>query len=653
MWLPLLVGARLVVASREEAADGKSLREQIERHGITFLQATPITWRLLLQAGWKGKPDLQIVCTGEAMPRDLAAQLVPMVRRVWNLYGPTETTIWSTGYLVRDGNAPVLIGRPVANTQCYILDNNHQPVPLGAVGELYIGGDGLARGYLKRPALTAEKFLPDPFRSQPGARMYRTGDLACYRADGNIECLGRTDHQVKIRGFRIELGEIEAVLARHAAIRQVVVTAREDVPGDKRLVAYFVAENAPTDLVDQLRGLLRAAMPEYMVPSHFVKLPAFPLNPNGKVDHKALPLPEGDTATSVSRPYVSPRNDLEISLVTAWEKVLGVQRVGITDNFFDLGGTSLSVLKLILEMVNATGMEIGLGAVFRFPTISDLVESLGSGAANSASLVVPLQSHGDGLPIFCLCGINLYRDFAKDLGQGQPVYGVYVAEEEALAAQSIRGEKIDVSIDRLAEAYCKAILRTSPQGPYRLAGISFGGVLAMEVASRMRKRGADVDLVILLDTMLPQGIHSNWLKWVRTQAVEIRKGNGPKVLRKVMSKLRDKVIGQFTVATDRWAAPNVNRAFELRQAAFYQAMGAWNTQGLVSDFEVVLFRATEQSWGEHIEFEHDYGWRHYVKGPLRVVPVSGDHLGIIKPPNVSKLAQQAQKYLNRKGPSRA
>ena len=226
VWLPLLVGARCVIASRASAADGVRLWEMIERWQVSFLQATPVTWQLLVAAGWPGKPDLTTVCTGEAMPRDVAAQLRPLVGRLWNLYGPTETTIWSTGWLVEKGDEPVLIGRPVANTQCYILDDRRQPVPTGVVGELYIAGDGLARGYRNRPDLTESKFLPNPFVL--GKRMYRTGDLARWHDDGNIECLGRTDHQVKLRGFRIELGEIEDALRQHPAVNEALVTARED-----------------------------------------------------------------------------------------------------------------------------------------------------------------------------------------------------------------------------------------------------------------------------------------------------------------------------------------------------------------------------------------------------------------------------------------
>jgi amino acid adenylation domain-containing protein len=341
VWLPLLVGAQTVVASRESAADGDALRGLLQRHDITFLQATPVTWRLLFDAGWRGKPDLQTVCTGEAMPPEVAEQLVPVVRRVWNLYGPTETTIWSTGYLVADGREPILIGRPVANTQCYILDAQGQTVPIGVTGELFIGGDGLARGYLNRPELTAEKFIPDPFRGGQ-ARMYRTGDLARYRADSNIECLGRIDHQVKIRGYRIELGEIEAALREQPEIKQAVVVAREDTPGDRRLVAYLVASTGMSPAPSEVRKQLKERLPDYMVPSAFVFLGELPISPNGKIDRKALPKPDAafqSEQTDLISEFAAPRNQTEERIAAIFAQVLGVAKVGSNDDFFDLGGT--------------------------------------------------------------------------------------------------------------------------------------------------------------------------------------------------------------------------------------------------------------------------------------------------------------------------
>jgi amino acid adenylation domain-containing protein len=373
MWLPLLVGARLVVASREEAVDGARLREHIDRHGITFLQATPVTWRLLLEAGWEGKSDLQIVCTGEAMPRDLAAALAPIVRRLWNLYGPTETTIWSTGYLVREGNQAVLIGRPVANTQCYFLDENRSPVPIGVVGELFIGGDGLARGYLRRPELTAEKFLPDPFRPQAGARMYRTGDLARYLADGNIECLGRTDFQVKLRGYRIEPGEIEAALTSHDSVKQATVIVREDRPGDVRLVAYVIPSESTID-DSVLRTHMRATLPEYMVPAHFIALESFPTTASGKIDRKALPAP--DDSALVSPTTGRPATELEAQILASYEARLGRKGVGLFENFFDLGGHSLLAAQLIAGLNRDLGLSLPMRLAFEAPTAAELARRI-------------------------------------------------------------------------------------------------------------------------------------------------------------------------------------------------------------------------------------------------------------------------------------
>jgi amino acid adenylation domain-containing protein len=373
MWGPLLVGACMVIASREEAMDGESLQGLLDRHDITFLQATPITWRLLSEAGWKGSSRLQSVCTGEAMPRDLAATLAPMVGRLWNLYGPTETTIWSTGYLVRDGKQPILIGRPVANTQCYILDENRRPVPIGVVGELYIGGDGLARGYHGRPELTEERFLPDPFSTRPGARMYRTGDLARYLADGNLECLGRTDHQVKVRGHRIELGEIEAALMDDDHIQKGVVAVRTDALGDARLVAYVVFQSGKMRTGSEMRRRLAGRLPEYMLPHLFVELNALPLTASGKVDRRALPEPFANEVLP-GEEVVEPRTPMEKGLAALWSELLKRDKISIRDNFFALGGNSLLATQMVAQLFKRTGYRVGLRSVL-FETLEQLAES--------------------------------------------------------------------------------------------------------------------------------------------------------------------------------------------------------------------------------------------------------------------------------------
>ena len=298
LYVPLITGAKVVLVGREDAADGARLIQLLREFKATMMQATPATWRLLLQAGWEGERSLRIFCGGEALPRDLVGPLLDRCKEFWNLYGPTETTIWSTVYQVKSKEDPILIGHPIANTQIYILDKSLQPVPTGVAGELHIGGDGLAGGYWNRPELTAEKFIADPFGEDPKARIYKTGDLARYRPDGSIECLGRIDNQVKVRGFRIELGEIEATLAKLDEVNQCAVAVREDRPGDQRLVAYYVAKRDGEVSISDWRKYLHTQLPEYMVPQHFVRLESMPLTPNGKVDRKALPKPEADNVSA-------------------------------------------------------------------------------------------------------------------------------------------------------------------------------------------------------------------------------------------------------------------------------------------------------------------------------------------------------------------
>jgi len=1201
--LPLTQGGRVVVAAADETADAARLAELLSGRGVTVMQATPSTWRLLLNDGWSGSKALTALCGGEPLPPAVAAALTGRVRALWNLYGPTETTIWSCCERITPGSGQITIGRPIDNTTAYVMDAHGQALPAAIPGEIWIGGSGLARSYHARSDLTAERFVEHP---QFG-RLYRTGDRARVLSRGAIEHLGRLDYQVKVRGYRIELGEIEAGLATHSGVVHAVAVTREDQPGDVRLVAYLVARSGATLEEGTLRAHLRTTVPEYMVPQHFVILPAIPLLPNGKFDRKSLPAPEtparpaadrlaprtelekavaaameaslstrgigvhdsffalgghsllaaqlasrlnrdfstdfsirtvfeaptvarlaeviatasaavsttgrksitrladrshaplsrmqrrlwildglypgrvvynapsahrltgvlderafeqafremvrrqsalrtsferngssvvqrihdevsiplfpvedlsalppqeresrllrrldeltnesidlaqpplfrvrmfrlGDTehvlffmahhiiwdgwsfdllyeemsalygAFSGQRPspladlpigygdfsawheewtrgpefgrqlafwrtrlqqigqsrrlptdkprgpgmsgagstvwisvekqrvealhklaqhaeatlfitllaaykvllygysrqtnlvvgtpvrgrngadlegimgffnnllllqidiepgegfgdlvrrvkaavidvfanpdvpleqlsrelpgvraggssilyqalfsfqdarqrvtqwgglrhapiplfqrgatedigmwfvetsdgvhggvtynsdvlaestaqslrdrylaildaivaapdttiealsgprermlaapvagadtfsnrhasdpavgrgaYVAPRNDLEISLATVWERVLGVENVGVTYNFFELGGNSLSVLNLSLDMAQATGIEIDIGEVFRSPTIAGLVTSLGPDARASASVVVPLHREGDGIPIFCVCGIDIYSEFAASLGTDQPVFGVYVAEEQAIARQVIRGELPQVSIERLVAAYYEAIARFRPHGPYRLAGVSFGGVLALELASQMRERGAEVDAVILLDTLLPQGYRRNWIKWLSRRAAEILDGHARRVVRNALARLRDRLARRLRRSL--WnGAKRADDAFTVRQSvAFEEAARKWRPRQSNLDFGVILLRASDHSeWGPHLEFLHDYGWGRYLGKQLSTVDVPGDHLGIMGPPHVAELGQQVRRYL--------
>ena len=376
--LPLTVGARILLADRDTARDGAALARLVDANDVTVMQATPATWRMLLDIGWRGKPGLKIITTGEACPRELADRLLPCCRELWNLYGPTETTVYSALGPIEAGEGPISIGRPVANTQIHIVDRNLQQLPVGVPGELLIGGDGVGRGYLGRPDLTAEKFIPDPFSSDPNARLYRAGDLAMWRRDGTLEVLGRMDHQVKLRGFRIELGEIEAVLAAHESVEQAVVHCREDRPGDKRLVGYVTGSDLN---VDELRAHLRKSLPDYMVPSALVVLDAFPLTPNGKVDRKQLPSPE-----SVAPP--PPAADVaqtpdEVQMTALWGEVLGRLPIGRNENFFDLGGHSLLATQLLSRVQGAFGIELPLRVLFESPTVASLAAHVADARAAS------------------------------------------------------------------------------------------------------------------------------------------------------------------------------------------------------------------------------------------------------------------------------
>lgn len=376
LYLPLIVGARVVVVSREVAADGTRLLERLASSGATIMQATPATWRMLLAAGWQGSESLKILCGAETLNRELAIQLRERGTELWNLYGPTETTIWSTAYKVdsqksdfRAGEV-ISIGRPIANTQLYVLDQDQQPVPVGIIGELHIGGLGLARGYLNRPELTSETFISNPFNDVSTSRLYKTGDLVRYRPDGTLEYISRMDYQVKIRGFRIELGEIEALLNQHPGVRETVVLAQEKVQGDKRLIAYIVTDQKLAPSINDLRRFLKQKLPDYMVPSVFVPLEALPLTPNGKVDRNALPVPDY-VCPDIDVAYVMPRNQVEQTIAKIWQDILGVKQVGIHDNFFELGGHSLLATQVISQMRKVFQVELPLRHLFEAPTVAD------------------------------------------------------------------------------------------------------------------------------------------------------------------------------------------------------------------------------------------------------------------------------------------
>jgi amino acid adenylation domain-containing protein len=377
-YLTLMVGARLVLVPRDVTMDGVDLADWMTRHGGTAMAGTATTWKLLVDAGWKGSDSLKISAGGEALPRALAEELRTRCASLWNVYGPTETTVWSSVLELLPGEGSPPIGGPLWNTTFYVLDPNQQPLPIGIAGELYIGGDGLSPGYLERPELTAEKFVPSPFVEPDdagAAQLYRTGDLVRWREDGTLEYLGRVDLQVKLRGFRIELEEIEAVLATEPDVAGAAAAVVEHSPGDQRLVAYIVPAEGRTPDVEALRRLCKARLAPYMVPSAFVALEAFPTTPNRKLDRRALPAPDG-VRPDLAESYVAPETPVQETLASIWSEVLGVDRVGIDDDFFDLGGHSLLAVKMLARVQENFGVDLYLGTVFEHSTIRALANEL-------------------------------------------------------------------------------------------------------------------------------------------------------------------------------------------------------------------------------------------------------------------------------------
>ncbi len=530
LYLPLIAGAEVVIVSREVASDAWQLVSTLDRSGATVMQATPATWRMLLSAGWEAsssdsssktsEKQLKILCGGEALPTQLANQLLDRGIEVWNMYGPTETTIWSLIYnvmLTPTGEQPIndikekpqSIGKPIANTQTYILDSYLQPVGVGVAGELYIGGAGVAKGYLNRSDLTSERFIPNPFDSQienPHSKLYKTGDLARYLADGNIEYLGRADHQVKIRGFRIETGEIEAVLNKHPMVKETVVIAREDRPGEKRLVAYVVLgidkdneSHIPGDILAQIKQHLQQKLVDYMVPSVFVVLPQLPLTPNGKVNRRALPAPDLSNF-SRSDNFVAPRDPIEQQLAEIWSEILNLNPVGVKDNFFDLGGHSLLAVNLMAKIQRSFGKQLPLSALLTSRTIEDLANLVRRENPSISSSLVPINTQGNNIPFFCVhpAGGNVlcYLDLSNHLGKNQPFYG--------LQAQGFnQGEKIFTTVEEMAGFYVTIIQEFQPEGPLQIGGWSFGGVVAFEMGQQLLQQGREVSLLAILDTWVP------------------------------------------------------------------------------------------------------------------------------------------------------
>jgi amino acid adenylation domain-containing protein len=595
---------------------------------------------------------------GEALRNKLVQQIHEWatIQRVFNLYGPSEDTTYSTFAPMKKGNneEPV-IGRPIVNTQAYLLDACQYPVPIGVAGELQLGGEGLARGYINRPEITAEKFTPDQFGGEPGARVYRTGDLACYLPDGNLEFLGRIDHQVKIRGFRIELGEIEATLGAHPAVSKAVVLACNDGSGEMRLVAYLVADQGSLD-AGALRGFLKQRLPDYMTPSTFVFLNELPLTTNGKVDRRALQAldnpraePEGEVSP--------PRDLLEFQLTQIWESALTRRPISVTDNFFDLGGHSLLAVRLLAQIKEKLRYDLPLSALVQAADIENLAHMLRQQpSSKSESPVVAIQPNGSKRPFFCVHPIGgnvlCYIELARGLGSEQPFYGLQA--DNAMA----RGP---TDIEDMARRYVDETRKIQSEGPYVLGGWSFGGVVAYEMARQLQEQGQKVDRLVLFDSWAPSSsgnpatalreddsaeLMARFLldiggisgKDIPIDFDDVRRLDDDERLKFILEQAM-----KFKILPPDIELSRLNDLFVIFKR-HVRAIRKYAPRPLTADTFVILFRAGEGK--DEILDSPALGWDELLANTLAVQDVPGNHYSMLYKPHVQKLAHQVNAYLN-------
>jgi amino acid adenylation domain-containing protein len=632
-------GARVVVLGQAvlgEVADPRyAIPALVARHSVTHFQCTPSQARMLTleESGRHALARLQkLLVGGEALPQDLADELAQLVPGdVVNVYGPTETTVYATTSAPIERGKRVTIGKPLPNTCLFVLDRAGEPVPFGVAGELFIGGPGVTRGYLDRPELTRERFVPNTIRPELGPRLYRSGDLVRYAPDGTLLYLGRNDFQVKIRGYRIELGEIEAAIRSRDGVDDVVVTAAGEGV-DKRLLAYVVT-NLRYDGDEALKDSLRRGLPDFMVPSFFVHLPALPLNSNGKVDRSALPAPE--ITPFDARGYVAPRDELERRLCEIWEDALGVSRVGIGDSFFDLGGHSVVAVKLSNEVYRNFGVRLPLATLFECPTVESFARRLAELGRPSAdatperwTTLVRIQPHGSLPPFFCVAGVggnpmNL-RHLASALGKDQPFYG--------LQFRGVDGKLVPHRRVRdMAQEFLADVKRVQPEGPYYLGGYSAGGLAAYEMARLLHETGERVGLVVFFDTLNP--VMQPWSLRERLDAhVDNLRRRGVAYLpNRVVSRVREEISGLSRAIRSRLAT---HYPFAFRHdavwAAAEEAIREYRPEP--APFDVLLVRADPAlSAGDGIGFRphESNGWRGFVEGEFEIVELACSHSDVV------------------------
>ncbi len=643
-------GHALCVVPQAVREDVALLKAWVEQHHLDVLDCSPSHLRLLLEEGLGDSRPLRVLVGGEAVDEALWAKLsVHPFLQAFNVYGPTECTVDTTARAIRGASRPTL-GGPLANVRVYVLDERMQPVPTGVPGELLIGGAGVARGYLGHPELTADKFVPDPFSPTPGARLYRTGDKVRWLPDGELDSLGRLDFQVKLRGFRIEPGEIEAALERVEGIRRAVVLAREDVPGNPRLVGYLVTSAGGALDTAALRSNLLLSLPEYMVPSAFVFLDALPLNTHGKVDRKALPAPDSSATGAAS---VAPRTPAEETVAAIWADVLHLEKVGVTDDFFGLGGHSLLAVRLMARLRERTGVALPVSALFQGSTVEQLARRLEQheeGLRSTSNLARLDAGTSTARPLFLVHGGGGsalgYTGLVRQLGTGRPVYG--------LSASGLDGGELPAaSVEVLARDYLAQVRAVQPRGPYLLGGWSFGGLVAYEMARLLQAEGEPVGLLALLDTPAPgdqplpepeplsllagfgRVLGLPWRE-LPLDVEHLRQLDVREALTSVLEQARRAPSGALDLDPDTaW------RLFAVYQR-LHEALRRYVPEGTYAGpTRVFKTAATEQGHARG----PDLGWGAWLSTPPSVHAVPGDHYTLLHAPHLRPLAETLARLL--------
>ncbi len=669
LFVPLSFGGKVILA--ENALALPTLAAAGEVH---LMDTVPGAVRELLRSGGLPASLETINLGGEPVSDDLVRQLyaLPHIKRVYDQYGPTETTTTATCAL-RDPQKPGSIGRPIANTQVYLLNDKLEPVAPGASGELCIGGAGVARGYLNRPGLTVDKFIPNPFSTDPGTRLYRTGDLCRYRPDGQLEYVGRVDQQVKINGHRVELGEIESVLRAHPAIDEAVVVVREDTPGRSRLTAYVVPQTplvsrpaespdlAEFQLVSELRSYLKSRLPYYMVPAFFVPLAGFTLMANGKIDRKALPAPPRLRSGEGVHGYRAPRNPTEENICNIWSRLLGVDKVGAHDNFFDIGGDSLAGVAMLGEVGKISGQKLPHDAILKAPTVAKLAAVIDGKTppGDDDCSLVGVQTHGNLPRLFLVHGIGGgmlwgYANLSRHLSPEQPVY-IFTAPE-------LENNTPSPSIADMAKRYMEELRRFQPEGPYCLGGYCFGGNVAYEMARLLQAQGHSVAMIALFNCW-PSSSGYDRFHWTPVHLfkfslnlcfwvgrfIKWEAGTRRDFLRWKFHALKRKLSACFRIlpahtGLDSDAQVNVSGLSEPQQRLWrehFQAIGAHRTGPY--EGAIMLFRTRGHPL--FCSFDHQCGWGELVRGGVTVRIIPGQHETLMTEPHVCLLARALQSDL--------